>query len=197
MIVGHQELELEEEEFKIGDALAQMEELYQGIDMSVKITYHDLIERDAEDESQNDLLDRPYNSRNAEDYLFKDFMLFTSPVLRADRRKICDLIENFITLIQLTRKNCRRTEIMFGVCSATNQCKIRFKSSGEPGDHQLSNLLSMESEELLEKLDLNEPIYNIFASIYKLKQCLSFKVELADDQDGEVHIKFSAKIVEI
>ena len=86
---------------------------------------------------------------------------------------------------------------MFGVCETTNLCKIRFKSSGEPGDHQLSNLLSMESEELLDKLDLNQQIFNVTASIYKLKQSLRFKVELDDDQNGEVHVTFSASVVEV
>ena len=60
LIVGQQELK--EEEFNIGDALAQMEKLYQGSDLTVRITYHDLLERDEQDESQNELLDMPFNS---------------------------------------------------------------------------------------------------------------------------------------
>ena len=96
LIVGQQELK--EEEFNVGDALAQMEKLYQESSVKVKVTYHELLERDEEDKSQEGLPERPFNAVNAEKYLFNDFKLLASPVLRADRRKICDLIDNFVSL---------------------------------------------------------------------------------------------------
>ena len=68
---------------------------------------HDLLKRDDEDLHKLSLLEKEPNLVSSLSHIFGESKLLSSPVITASKEKVCELVENLVSLIQMTREGCK------------------------------------------------------------------------------------------